>query len=155
MSRIKEHIKELYKITTGDQKNYYGWLHSKGLVYDCEIKDIGKELMKEAFKSIPKACYTNSLKISLFNENLDYVEGFYITSVINIPLEHAWNSKGGKYFDSTAIMMGFKVRERFGVKLPRELYLIYALDEESNKHMGFLKWYYINYIKVNKIIYSI
>lgn len=65
---------------------------------DPELKLIIEEFLK-MYKPQIKRCYDNSIKLSLFNDDIDYVLGY---THCGFPIEHAWNHYKGIYFDLTA-----------------------------------------------------
>ena len=100
-----------------------------------------------------KRCYDNALQLtiaSLGEQETNYVEGFVVVNE-HMLFGHAWNSKGGQYFDHTTELMNALLVER-GVALPTQHFFkvielplrdVYAHsiseDETSIQVLHFLK----------------
>ncbi len=140
MSKITEHLKQLITILSNpDQKDYYKFILKSGREYRNSILHTPKiRIHIEG-----KMCYSNALKMALY-DNLGYVEGFYMTEKLELPLEHAFNEIKGKYFDSTTRKSKVKVTERFGVRVPKRVLMKYLLeDDRMQSRFTALKYYYL------------
>lgn len=111
-----------------------------------------------------KQCFMNSQKMSIYNSDIEYWEGYWITEDLDIPVHHAWNVHKGKLIDTTAEVLYDRLRyvtqkdgsvldtggygktkaQYFGVRIPGELIRSVILGEEVYSdllayHFGFRK----------------
>jgi hypothetical protein len=101
----------------GGQEKYGGtqdYVSHEGKEFDVPDEPPQVELMT------PKECYSNATKLMLRNpDKYDYAEGYYASSHIPFPLEHAWvvDRATGKVVDPT---LGWQPKARyFGVQYPK------------------------------------
>ena len=143
-SQIQEYLKNLVNITSGTQKEYYQWILDVGM----DFSNFNRATDLEGWKGqiYPKQCYRNSQLVSAASYQVDYVEGFYVTEIIPLPLEHAWNVEGREIFDTTSILGQFNVKEYFGVQISSEFVKEY-INIANDTSMTLLQWFYLNYAK--------
>lgn len=140
---IRKYLKNMATITSGTQSEYFSWLLENGTKYTEQI-----ESKKPTYVKL-KRCYDNSMKYS-FNENVDYVEGFYITDIVGFPFEHAFNLKDGNVIDVTSSKFGFKVVEWFGIVLSNDIIFEYQMSD-CPEWITTLQYYFYTHIKKQKI----
>ena len=146
---IEKYLQSLLGLVPDTQKGYYEWLLAVG---EDQSKNIRMQKEDVSFwllnMSESKKCYKNSMLPVLSGAtpySIEYVEGYYITSLINIPLEHAWNIKDdGELVDFTALHNDIKVLKYFGVTVPT--YLLKDYHRHNIKIPLLIWWYYTKII---------
>ncbi len=99
-----QHLDQLISMTQGKQKEWFQWQKDNGKTVTMENPEdvypmITKEWSEKRLKV--KDCYKNATTICGLDPEIKYVEG--IMMLWNqIPIEHAWNSYRGRYFDATS-----------------------------------------------------
>jgi len=73
--------------------------HVKTDEISAKYPDIAAYLKKNRKNITMKQCYKNAAQMSIYCENVKYVEGEI--SYHGVPIEHAWNKVDDKYFDIT------------------------------------------------------
>lgn len=147
---IRNYLEHLTKITSGDQLEFYSWLLKVGKSY-TEDEERTKEIIESnsvLSKEIKvKECFRNSLYASFMcNDPMDYVEGYYITDITDMPFDHAFNTEKEEVsIDFTTEKFGFKVKERFGVIIPNEIVNEYR--SETSNYYSCLLYYFHTYVK--------
>lgn len=147
---IKSYLESLIKLTSGNQLEFYSWLLKEGKSYTEDIPR-ALEILNSNMDLSPeikvKECYRNSLCASFFcNDPMDYVEGYYVTDVVDLPFEHAFNTeKEGIALDFTTVSLGFKVKERFGIVIPNEI--VNEWRPEKSMYYSCLQYYFNVYVK--------
>jgi hypothetical protein len=92
-----------------------------------EIHKIVKDFLRFN-EIIPKGCYQNSAKLSIHNQDVQYVEGF---SNCVMPIEHAWNYYNGYYFDMTNEILNLKFTHWSKVKMYSSIDLLSILVKKE------------------------
>lgn len=145
-NQITEHLKSLVKLTKGStQGKYYKFLLKHGKQYVSEQK-LPSDVLAGVEK---KMCYKNSILASIRN-SIDYSEGFYITDLISLPLDHAFNDIDGKAYDSTTTKFNMKIIERFGVVVPAEILMKWIAEDETTQYRFTPLQYYFNLLNDTK-----
>lgn len=109
-----ENIKKLG--ISPSQEAYYDFIIENGKLFT------EREKLETSVKAEMKACYRNSALVH-FTDKIDYYEGYCISDIIPIPIEHAFNSRNDsdKVIDITAQKFNFSFVEYFGAKVPKEV----------------------------------
>jgi hypothetical protein len=122
---------------TGYQAKYYKFLLENCKEYKDEIRDEAYDIPYSDINI--KECFKNSLIVSLTTDQ-EYVQGFYMTSLIAMSMEHAFNiNDKGQVLDHTARKFGIKVKERYGMIIPKEFLWEYV---ETDQHETALRAYF-------------
>ena len=106
-SYLINYFKQISGITQGRQKDFWDWkVENAKLLNHVKTDDIRKQYpeidsyLKRNKTSVNlKECYRNAGKLCMGVEGVNYVEGEI--SYHGVPIEHAWNSINGQYFDIT------------------------------------------------------
>lgn len=140
---IELYLTHLASITGVEQKKFYEWLLKEGRSYKVDMT-LSKEILdiRPNLKDMiqVKGCFTNSVRSVMFDPQMTYVEGFYVTTAIGLPFEHAWNLLGEISLDFTAAKHDFEVVEYFGVEIPTDIVLRAHLEADGNA----IKYYFKN-----------
>jgi hypothetical protein len=97
-------LDQLISITSGKQKEWFEWQRNNGEEVIIEEPEsvfsmITREWSKKNLKV--KDCYRNATLITDLDPEIKYVEGIMMMFG-QIPIDHAWNSYKGRYFDATS-----------------------------------------------------
>lgn len=137
----------LHKLTllrfTQSHRNYIDWIILNGMYFKREVKSCNYSTPE--IDIIKKECYKNSI-IAALVLNQKYVEGYYITDNMPVPIEHAFNTLDRKpvIIDHTAIKFKIKVIQRFGIIVPHQYLKEYIeLSVAKQNVLTPLKYYYI------------
>ena len=136
-SQIKDWMNSF--LTLMDNK-YYQYVSDEGQVFK-PLEDSSEAI--EPYKSLmpsilQKSCFRNALLASLVIPELEYHQGYYVTDLVGIPFEHAWNVHKGELIDLTAEKFGIKVVEYFGVQIPNDFLERYS---DTEQHLTALQAY--------------
>ena len=117
MNDIKHYLEQLNNLKFNDG-GFYKFLLSKGNSLKPNKLDekIEKDLIEKYFiHPRKKGCYYNAQQLTIYSKGkYDYYEGYAISKILNMPLEHAWNVYDGKIID-----ISWKDGlEYFGIKMP-------------------------------------
>jgi hypothetical protein len=94
-SVIKNYLEKMSQMTSGQQHHEFRWqFNNSKIITVSDMPDSVHLITPKA-----KQCFTNAYRISLFNEDVSYVEGIVLLG--DIPIEHAWNKIGEIHFDVT------------------------------------------------------
>lgn len=122
---IQQHLALMAQIGSEQQRAYFRWLLATGRQFPIADKmTLSPAEISDTIK--PKMCFANAT-LTTFHEDLDYVEGYYVTE-FPIAFEHAFNLRDGRVVDVTADKVGIAVTEYFGVTLSKELIREYVLS---------------------------
>jgi hypothetical protein len=141
---IREYLSSLVQITSGKQRSYFQWLLKHGKFYHPgqRLPLAGRDL--DCFKA--KQCFFNAQTLACEDPDLLYVEGFYVTEGLPIPIDHGWNvdRKSGYLLDVTAHVAGLTVEGWFGVPVPTA----YIQQQHDTRQiaMEYLPSYFKDYI---------
>ena len=116
MSQIRSFINQLKDINPKGA-DFYNFFISNGSSYDSgTVSGDNKLIMNKYFiRARSKSCFCNAQQLTIYSEGeYEYCEGYAISKVLGIPMEHAWNVKKGKIIDLT----WDDGMEYFGVKVP-------------------------------------
>lgn len=117
-----EMIKGLFK-KDEKQRDFYEWALKNGKQFNTIVN---KPIKNLDFSPKIKQCFYNSQRIALFNK-VKYFEGWAISKLIHLPVEHAWNVIDGKVLDST---WGDGI-DYFGIEIPNNFISKYWLKTKS------------------------
>jgi hypothetical protein len=138
-NQFNNYITSILKITKGNkaQSDFYEWMLKNTKQIKLTPIDKIPELkgIRDMISPEKKMCYMNASKVVMdFNNKIEYVEGQRY--VFGIPVEHAWNKIGDKYFDVTEeIALG-------GTRMNDEYYSIVELSyTQLLKHLWKAKVY--------------
>jgi hypothetical protein len=99
MSEVKSYLKLLSELPE-PQNYFYLWqlehLHSVDIIDSSSLDMQGNALV---FDLKVKQCFTNAIIVACLLPGVKYCEGYMFC---HIPIEHAWNSYRGHYFDVTS-----------------------------------------------------
>lgn len=131
-----ENIKKLG--ISPSQEAYYDFIVENGKLFT------EREKLETSVKAKMKACYRNSALVH-FIDKIDYYEGYCISDIIPIPIEHAFNSINGSgiAIDITAQEFDFDFKEYLGVRVPDEVMEKWI---ESSMSLTPLQFYFRYYI---------
>lgn len=99
-----DYLDQIISITHGKQKEWFQWQKNNGeAVVIEEPEDVFPEITREWSKKNLKVkdCYKNATTITGLDPDMRYVEGVMMLYG-QIPIDHAWNSYKGRYFDATS-----------------------------------------------------
>lgn len=130
---IKDYLASIIFLVQGKQLEYYNWILEKGISYEVNEIETQKYLKQSPLISGEikiKSCFSNSLKSSLYDSDLKYVEGFYSVCE-GLVTEHAWNVRNEVAMDFTSSKFNLAPTHHFGVEIPRDVLenLIYDTEE--------------------------
>jgi hypothetical protein len=99
-----DYLDQIIGITHGKQKEWFEWQKNNGEEVIMEDPEevfplITREWSKKNLKV--KDCYKNATTITGLDPDMRYVEGVMVLYG-QIPIDHAWNSYKGRYFDATS-----------------------------------------------------
>lgn len=120
------------------QEAYYDFIVENGKLFT------EREKLETSVKAKMKACYRNSALVH-FTDKIDYYEGYCISDIIPIPIEHAFNSINGSgiAIDITAQEFDFDFKEYLGVRVPDKVMEKWI---ESSMSLTPLQFYFRYYI---------
>jgi len=103
---IKNYLKKMASFNfNNSQKDFFMWqakiakeIKLKSYTINSDLEIIIQNFLKRNRIKV-KECYYNSWKLTSFNRNIQYVEGF--RNIFSLPISHAWNCYKGIYFDLT------------------------------------------------------
>jgi hypothetical protein len=98
------YLDQVISITSGKQKEWFEWQRNNGKeVVIEEPEDVFPKITREWSKKNLKVkdCYKNATTITGIDPEIKYVEGIMMLYG-QIPIDHAWNSYKGRYFDATS-----------------------------------------------------
>ena len=84
------------------QRGYYEWSYENSELVDMKHTNKINSIIDKFVKSYEpelKGCFSTAMNCTVSNSDVDYVEGYIVT--LGVPIQHAWNSYKGKYFDIT------------------------------------------------------
>ena len=140
MSFILEHLEQTRRLGLSQkQEKYFDFLIENGVSFKNKIDFVHT---CEKIEIQVKECFRNSI-LSAFAYGFDYYEGYYLTEVLPIPLEHGFNRAFNHdvVIDMTANKFNIPVVEWFGVKVP-EWVLDEFVESEFNGICSPLQYYY-------------
>lgn len=99
MPKVESYLKALSDIQE-PQNYYYEWqLENLKPVKVVDSSDLDLKEKVHAFDLKAKECFTNAIIVACLVPGVKYCEGYIFH---HIPLDHAWNSYRGHYFDVTS-----------------------------------------------------
>lgn len=151
-SIILTYLKDILKLNLSEnQKKILEWkLSNAKKIIMTPVKNIIEEypeleklLQLNKFKK--GDCFKNAYTISTrhFQEEILYIEGE--VTIYGVPIEHAWNKIGNKYFDVTLNEDKFIGECVSFVELTPEQIMTYA--SKTGVYGGYLTQNYIDYLK--------
>ena len=94
------------QLSSPSQKLYYNQILKRmkprkmGRLTPAELQVIDGILARSGCKPKKKACFQIAQSLASDSKGkIEYVEGFYMSKILPLPLDHAWNSINGKDFD--------------------------------------------------------
>lgn len=113
------YLDQLIGFTQGKQKEWFEWQKNNGKPTPIEepemvLPKITREWAKKNLKL--KDCYKNATEILELDPEIKYVEGVMMMFG-QIPIDHAWNSYKGRYFDATSYLWKPSDQENLHYKL--------------------------------------
>lgn len=118
MGQIRSYLEIMESAFTNTS---HGEMYRKLLKHGKEysVEDVEK-FGKTKYDVRQRQCFRNSALLALYERNVSYVQGFYLTSGIPLTMEHAFNLKGARIIDTTAEKFGIPVDEYFGIEIPSD-----------------------------------
>ena len=101
---FQSYINYLAGATSGKQKEFYEWEKKVSKEIKIEpVESVFPKCTKEWIRKNAKIknCFQNSAQVLNLDPEIKYVEGICMVMGNKIPIEHAWNSYKGRYFDIT------------------------------------------------------
>ena len=123
MSYINDYLEQLISISSGQQQEYFKWIHRNIKIYTKkDVLDETGEYQRHISQANLKACFANSRNATFKTPGLKYLEGFYCLEGMKfLCLEHAFNiTPDNKVLDTTSMNFGFDVCEWGGIEIPKE-----------------------------------
>ena len=113
---IINEMKQMASLMSGNQREYFDQMvRDARSVKVLKLADVLTEEQVSIIKKIKiqqKQCYKNATLITQAIPDVEYVEGKVgISPEFFLPIEHAWNKLGDKYFDATAEILGIEFGE--------------------------------------------
>lgn len=146
MSEIERYLNALKELNNKEYSEFIVWFLDNAKPYEAKVEDISQfaYMMRRARA---RECYRTSLIAASSHDELEYVEGYYITDSISMPFEHGFNiDADGNLLDLTALNNKVKVKEYYGVVIPKD-YILEFVNSKYNGATSYMKWYYYNHIK--------
>ena len=104
IENFESYINALVSMTHGKQKEFYEW--QKSVAQEVKIDEVEsvfpkctKEWVKKHVKV--KSCFENAARVLELDPEVKYIQGIVMIMDGKLPIDHAWNSYKGKYFDVT------------------------------------------------------
>lgn len=125
-STIEEHLKDIARICSGKQKEYWQWVAKNGKAFTEEDRDMDGEekiIADPTFHTKKQACYYNSQMLVVGYDclaNLKYFEGFFLGESIPLPFEHGFVVQEERVIDISARKWNIETTEWFGVHIPTD-----------------------------------
>ena len=156
----KKYLIELTKLTKRDKEANKFFVWQKNISQEVKIvsyKDIPEikknvEMFLQFYRIKVKECFKNSYMVCSYIPKINYVEG--MISVLGIPLDHAWNSYKGQYFDLTEEIVLKALEKSSKLEylkiLDMDLGTVTEMASETMVYDTYLKTYYNKKILKNK-----
>ena len=113
---IIDEMKQMASLMSGNQREYFDQMvRDARSVKVLKLADVLTEEQVDIICNLNlqyKQCYKNATLISQAIPEVEYVEGRVgIFTDLCLPIEHAWNKLGDKYFDATAEILELEFGE--------------------------------------------
>jgi len=143
--RIKTYLTAIHSLLSSPtQKHYYKWLLDNLEYFTIRDTKTEDRLLSTApFTIEPQQCFYNSQLLSVI-KGYSYYEGWYLTDLLPVPLEHGFLVSNDKVIDVTSRLLEKKniakpgAVEYAGIHIPRDFIASYVLNHKKTSNLLYL-----------------